>query len=130
MLGELLGIGALTNARELAIADGRLRVKRETDNGYQTVSAPIPALASITKSANEPRYPSLRGIMGAKRKEIKQYALADVGLDGSVGAAGAHAVALALATPPVREKGKVYTAADAADGAKAIFDFIAARGLV
>lgn len=130
MLGELLDIPALTYARELAVADGRLRVKRETENGYQIVSAPLPALASVTKSANEPRYPSLRGIMGAKRKEIRMLSLAEIGLTKAVGSDGARTEVRALATPPARERGRVYAAADASDGARAIFDFLRSRSLV
>src|ERR1700735_5413863 len=70
LLAEYLRVPALTYARELDVAGGRLRVKRETETGHQTVSAPLPALASVTKSANEPRYPSLQGIMGAQKKAI------------------------------------------------------------
>jgi electron transfer flavoprotein beta subunit len=130
MLAEFLGVPGLTNARELAVADGRLRVKRETDTGYQTVSAPLPALASVTKSANEPRYPSLKGIMGAKRKEIRSLSTAELELTKPVGADGARTEVLALATPPAREKGRVHTAADPGEGARAIADFLRARNLL
>ena len=130
MVAEFLGIPALTYARELTVADGRLRVKRETDTGYQIVSGPLPALASVTKSANEPRYPSLKGIMGAKRKEIRILAAADLDLAKPVGAAGARTEVLTLATPPAREKGRVHTAADPADGARAIVEFLRQRSLL
>ena len=130
MLAEYLGVPALTYAREVAVADGRLRVKRETETGYQIVSAPLPALASVTKSANEPRYPSLKGIMGAKKKEIRTLALPDLGLTKAVGGDGSRTEVLALATPPAREKGRTLTAADGAAGAHAIVEFLRERKLL
>ncbi len=130
MLAEYLGVPALTYARHLEIAGDRLRVKRETETGYQTVSAPLPALASVTKSANEPRYPSLKGIMGAKKKDIKTLTLADLGLTKAVGSDGSRTEVLALATPPAREKGRTVTAADGADGARIVLDFLTSRHLL
>jgi electron transfer flavoprotein beta subunit len=127
--GDLPGMLA-EYAREIAVADARLRVKRETETGYQTVSAPLPALASITKSANEPRYPSLKGIMGAKKKEITTLALADLGLTKAVGSDGSRTEVLELATPPAREKGRTVTASDGADGARAVLDFLKSRKLL
>jgi electron transfer flavoprotein beta subunit len=130
MLAEYLGVPGLTYAREINVAGGRLRVKRETETGYQTVSAPLPALASITKSANEPRYPSLKGIMGAKKKDITTLALADLGLTKAVGSDGARTEVLALAMPPAREHGRTVTAADGATGARAVFEFLQNRHLL
>lgn len=127
MLAEKLGIPGLTYARKLEVADGRVRVERETETGYMKVSAPLPALVSVTKSANEPRYPSLKGIMGAKKKEIKQLAAADVGLTVAVGTDGAKAQLVDLATPPVRAKGQVVQAPDPAEGARAIVQFLKER---
>ena len=127
MIAEKLGLPALTYARTLEVADGRVRVQRETDTGYMTISAALPAVVSVTKSANEPRYPSLKGIMGAKKKDIKQLAAADLGLTVAVGIDGAKAQLTDLATPPVRAKGQVIQAADAADGAAAIVTFLKER---
>lgn len=127
MLAEKLGLPGLTYARSLAVADGRVRVQRETETGYMTISAPLPALVSVTKSANEPRYPSLKGIMGAKKKEIKQLAAADLGLTVAVGTDGAKARLTDLATPSARAKGTVVQAADPAAGAQAVVDFLKER---
>ena len=127
MLAEKLGLPGLTNARSIEVADGRVRVQRETETGYMTISAPLPALVSVTKSANEPRYPSLKGIMGAKKKEIVQLAVADLGLTVAVGTDGAKAKLVDLATPPARGKGKVVQVADGAEGAKVIVDFLKER---
>ena len=127
MLAEKLGIPGLTYARKIDVADGRVRVERETENGYMTISAALPAVVSVTKSANEPRYPSLKGIMGAKKKEIKQLAAADLGLTVAVGVDGAKAKLTDLATPPARAKGQTIQAADAAQGAQAIVTFLKER---
>ncbi len=130
MLAEYLGVPALTYARELSIDGTTLRVKRETETGYQTLRAQLPALASVTKSANEPRYPSLKGIMGAKKKDIRALTVADLGLTKAVGSDGARTELIALATPPAREKGRTVTAADALEGARAIVDFLKERKLL
>jgi electron transfer flavoprotein beta subunit len=127
MLAEKLGFPGLTYARKIDVADGRVRVQRETDTGYMTISAALPAVVSVTKSANEPRYPSLKGIMGAKKKEIKQLAAADLGLTVAVGTDGAKAQLIDLATPPTRAKGQVIQAPDPAEGAKAIVQFLKER---
>jgi electron transfer flavoprotein beta subunit len=129
-LAEYLGVSGLTNARTIEFADGRIRVKRETDTGYQILSAPLPALASITKSAAEPRYPSLKGIMGAKKKAISTLKLADLELAHPVGGDGAKVELLELAAPPARSKGRIVTAADAVEGAKSIVDFLKERKLL
>jgi electron transfer flavoprotein beta subunit len=127
MIAEKLGYPALTYARKIEAADGRVRVQRETETGYMTLSAALPAVVSVTKSANEPRYPSLKGIMGAKKKEIKQLAVADLGLTVAVGLEGSKAQLTDLATPPARSKGQVVQASDAAEGAKAIVTFLKER---
>jgi electron transfer flavoprotein beta subunit len=130
MLAEYLGVPALTYARELSIDGTTLRVKRETETGYQTLRAQLPALASVTKSANEPRYPSLKGIMGAKKKEIRALSVADLSLTKAVGSDGARTELLGLATPPAREKGRSVAAADGAAGAAAIVEFLKDRKLL
>lgn len=129
-LAEYLGVPGLTYAREVSLDGGRIRVKRETETGYQTLSAPLPALVSVTKSANEPRYPSLKGIMGAKKKDIKMVSLADLSLTKSVGTDGAKVELLALASPPVRGKGSVVTVADGVAGARTIVDFLKEKKLL
>lgn len=130
MLAEYLEVPGLTYARKLSVADGRVAVERETETGYQTVSAALPALVSMTKSANNPRYPSLKGIMGAKKKEIRVVRLADLNLTHAVGTDGAKTELVDTATPPVRGKGRVVNAADGSAGASAIIDFLKERKLL
>jgi len=130
MLAEYLGVPALTYARELSVDGTTIRVKRETETGYQTLQAQVPALVSVTKSANEPRYPSLKGIMGAKKKEIRALSVADLSLTKAVGSDGARTELLGSTTPSARERGHTVTASDGAAGAAAILAFLQERKLL
>lgn len=79
-VAELLGIPSLTFARAVEVSDGMLRVERQTEGGYDVVECPLPALATVTGSAAEPRYPTLKGIMSAKQKAVEQISAGDLGL--------------------------------------------------
>jgi electron transfer flavoprotein beta subunit len=79
-VAEFLGIPNATFARHLEASDGGLRVERQTEGGYDVVETPTPALVSVTAAANEPRYPTLKGIMQAKQKPMETVAVADLGL--------------------------------------------------
>jgi electron transfer flavoprotein beta subunit len=81
MLAELLGWPQLTFAKSLEIADQIARVHRQTDTGYQVVEAPMPVVVTVTAAIAEPRYASLRGIMAARNKEVKQFNLTELGVD-------------------------------------------------
>lgn len=129
-LAEHLGKPCVTNARKAEIADGVLRVERETDNGYQNVHVPLPALLTTALTFGEPRYASLKGIMGAKKKTIATLTLGDLGLEKAVGTDGSKTQLLNFAPPPVRGKGETVEAADGQAGAQAIFDFLKAKKLV
>jgi electron transfer flavoprotein beta subunit len=129
-LAEHLGLPCVTNARKADIADGKLHVERETDSGHQKVSGPLPSLLTTALTFGEPRYASLKGIMGAKKKTIATLTVADLGLDQPVGESGSKTILETFAPPPVRGKGEVVEAADGATGAKVIFDFLKAKKLV
>lgn len=79
-VAELLGVPSATFARKVDADDGALRVERQTEAGYDVVTCPMPALVTVTGSAAEPRYPTLKGIMAAKSKPLEQLSLADLGL--------------------------------------------------
>ena len=79
-VAELLDVPSATFARSLEIRDGTLRIERQTEDGYDVVETPLPALATVTGSADEPRYPTLKGIMSAKSKPVEQLALSDLEL--------------------------------------------------
>lgn len=129
-LAEHLGLPCITNARKVEIADGKLEIERETDVGYQIVRAPLPALITTALTFGEPRYASLKGIMGAKKKTISTIALSDLALDAPVGANGSKTELESFAPPPVRGKGETIEASDGTAGAQAIFDFLREKKFV
>ncbi|MEX2421567.1 MAG: electron transfer flavoprotein subunit beta/FixA family protein [Actinomycetota bacterium] len=79
-VAELLGLPSATFARKVELVDSALRVERQTEAGYDVVTCPLPALVTVTGSASEPRYPTLKGIMAAKSKPLEQLSLAELGL--------------------------------------------------
>lgn len=125
-VAEHLGIPGLTNARHLEIANDALTAQRETDTGYQVVKCALPALVSVTMAVGEPRYASLKGIMGAKKKTIASLSAAQAG----VGAIAPKTELVRFAPPPSRTKATIVEAPDGATGARAIFNFLRERKLV
>lgn len=79
-LAEFLGVPALTFARKFELSDGRIRIERQTEGGYQVVESSLPALVTVTAGATTPRYPTLKGIMAAKQKPVEKLSLEDLGL--------------------------------------------------
>jgi electron transfer flavoprotein beta subunit len=81
LLAELLGVPQLTFAKKVEIGDGTVKVNRQTSDGYVVVEAKTPALVTVTAAIAEPRYASLKGIMAARSKEVKQLTLGDLGVE-------------------------------------------------
>jgi len=81
MLAELLGLPQLTFAKKVEVNGSAVKVHRQTADGYEVVEASMPALITVTAAIAEPRYASLKGIMAARSKEIKQLAAGDLGLE-------------------------------------------------
>ena len=107
-LAALLGRPSITFAKTVEIADGTVKVQRQTEAGYDEVECPLPAVVSVTAGVVEPRYPSFKGIMAAKSKPVAEKTLADLGIDaGSVGWAGAGQEIVDIAAAPAREAGEV-----------------------
>jgi electron transfer flavoprotein beta subunit len=128
-LGEVSGRAWITSANSLAVNGSTITVERQSDDGVDTVEAPLPAVVSVTKAINEPRYPSLKGIMGAKKKPQDVKSLADAGIDPSaVGEAGAKTKVLGVETPPARTAGQVVK--DEGNGAQQILDFLIEKKIV
>ncbi len=128
-VAERLHRPVVSQAAELTIAGEVVRVKRQTEFGYDVIEAPLPAVVAVSDAINEPRYPSLKGIMGAKKKPSDTVSLADLGLDaGEVGEAGSKTVVLALGSPPAR--GDARKIEGDANAAQAIVDFLAEKRLV
>jgi len=103
-LATELDLAQLTLAAEVTIDDGVVRVRRELDTATEVLTAPLPALVSVTDQANSPRYPNFKAIMAARKKSIATLSLADLGIDaGSVGSAGARTEVLEARARPARE---------------------------
>jgi electron transfer flavoprotein beta subunit len=118
----------ISQAAELQVADGKARAKRQTEYGYDVLEAPLPAVVAVSDAINEPRYPSLKGIMGAKKKPQETLSLSDLGVDGEVGEAGSATEVLALGDPPPR--GESRRIEDDGNAAQAIVDFLAEKKLI
>jgi len=129
MIAERLGIAALTGARKLTVEGTALTVERQTDEGYEVVTAATPAVVSVWDTINEPRYPSLKGIMAAKKKPIQTLSLADLGIAADeVGFAGATSEVVESAKRPPRQAGTKV--ADEGDGGTRLVGFLAAEKFV
>ncbi|NMR21533.1 electron transfer flavoprotein subunit beta/FixA family protein [Cellulomonas fimi] len=109
-LAAELDLPALTLAAEVAVDGGAVRVRRELDSASEVLSAPLPALVSVTDQANEPRYPNFKGILAARKKRVEVLTLADLGVDpATVGTAGARTQVVGAAARPVRENRVLVT---------------------
>ena len=129
LLAERLGIPQLSGARKLVIEGGVAKVERQTDAGFWGLEAPLPAIVSTWDSMNEPRYPSFKGIMAAKKKPVETKSLADLGVDaGSVGLGNAWTQVVDFAGRP--PKGAGVKVADEGDGADKFVGFLAEQKIV
>ena len=129
MVAEVLGLPALTHAREVTVEGGTVTVRRETDDGVVTLTAELPAVVSVGEKINEPRYPSFKGIMAAKKKKVTTLSLADAGVDAAqVGAAGALSSVVAATPKPPKSAGEKVV--DDGDGGAKVAAFLVAQKLV
>jgi electron transfer flavoprotein beta subunit len=128
-VADRLRLPLISQASELTIADGRARVKRQTEFGYDVIDAPLPAVVAVSDAINEPRYPSLKGIMGAKKKPQESVSASDLGVDAAhLGEAGSKTEVLGLGDPPAR--GDTVKIEDDGSGAEKIADFLAEKRLL
>src|SRR6266446_3377041 len=128
-VADRLRLPVVSQAAEITHDGGKLTVKRQTEFGYDVIEAPLPAVVAVSDAINEPRYPSLKGIMGAKSKPFETLSLGDIGVDaGDVGEAGSKTEVLALGNPPAR--GDSLKIEGDANAAQAIVDFLAEKRLV
>ena len=122
-IAEFLGLPQLTFAREITIEGQKAVIKRVTQTGYQTVESQLPAVITIASGSFEAIYPTMRGIMGAKKKPFTQLSLADLSIDASeVGEAGARERVMAIGKVEARAAGQVIK--DDGSAAQAIADFL------
>lgn len=128
-VAERLRRPVVSQAAELTITGSTVHVKRQTEFGYDIIETALPAVVAVSDAINEPRYPSLKGIMGAKKKPSETVSLADLGLDaGEVGEAGSKTEVLALGSPPAR--GDARKIEGDANAAQAIVDYLAEKRLI
>jgi electron transfer flavoprotein beta subunit len=129
MVADLLGVPALTHAREITVDGSSIRVRRETDDGVTLLTAELPAVVSVNEKINEPRYPSFKGIMAAKKKPVSTLSLADAGIDaGEVGPGGALSTVTSAQPKPPKSAGEKVT--DEGDGGQKIAAFLVSQKLI
>lgn len=129
MVAERLGWAQLTFAQKVTISGSDVTVERVTENGYATVTAALPAVVSVVEKINEPRYPSFKGIMAAKKKPVDSLTVADLGLDtAAVGAAAAWSAVSDFAARPAKAAGTIVT--DEGDGGVKVAEFLATQKFI
>jgi electron transfer flavoprotein beta subunit len=129
MLAERLGVPQLTLAQAVDIAGTEVTIRRMTDDGYAVVTGSLPAVVSVVEKINEPRYPSFKGIMAAKKKPVETLALADLPVDAdAVGLAGSATAVADFAARPPRAAGTVVK--DEGDGGAKVAAFLTERKFI
>jgi len=128
-VADRLRMPVISQISELEVDGGTVTAKRQTEFGYDRIRTSLPAVLAVADSLNEPRYPSLKGIMGAKKKPQDVKSLADVGVDaGKAGEAGSRTTVISLSPPESR--GDSVKIEDDGSGAQKILDFLVERKLV
>ena len=116
----------ISQVAELTVEDGKVTGKRQTEFGYDTIEAPLPAVVAVSDAINEPRYPSLKGIMGTRSKPQRAVSVSELGVDaGGVGEAGSKTVVQALNDPPPR--GDTVRIEDDGSAAEKIVEYLAEK---
>jgi electron transfer flavoprotein beta subunit len=128
-VADRLRLPVISQAASLELADGKAKVKRQTEYGYDVIEAPLPCVVAVSDAINEPRYPSLKGIMGAKKKPQDSVTTADLGLGPEeVGETGSRTKVYAVGEPPPR--GESRRIEDNGDAAEAILEYLAEKKLI
>jgi electron transfer flavoprotein beta subunit len=128
-VADRLRLPVVSQAAEVTHEDGKVTVKRQTEFGYDVIEAPLPAVVAVSDAINEPRYPSLKGIMGAKSKPQETLSLVELGVEPErAGEQGSRTQVYALGEPPARGESKKID--DDGNAAQAIVDFLAEKRLV
>ncbi len=109
-VAEFLGIPSMTFARKLEVGDGMVKIERQTETGYDEVESPLPALVTVTAGANEPRYPTLKGIMQAKQKPMETLSARDLEL--SPDDVKTTQEVMGMEPVPAKEAGEIVEAGD------------------
>ena len=131
VVADHLQMPSLTQVIKIDVADGKLTCERQAEYGYDTVEIELPAVISVGDAINEPRYPSLKAIMGAKKKPMDTKGTGDVGIDGGmVGETGSKTSVLALNPPPAKEAGEIIEDEDTNETVEKIVAWLDERKLI
>ena len=131
VVADHLHMPSLTQVIKIDVEDGALRAERQAEYGYDTVNVKLPAVISVGDAINEPRYPSLKAIMGAKKKPLETKAAADVGIDASkVGGDNSAAQWTGSKQPPKKEAGEIFEDEDTGETVEKIVAWLEARKLI
>ena len=128
-LAAVLDLPSVTFAKEVEVGDGAVKVRRQTEAGFNDVECPLPAVVSVTAGVVEPRYPSFKGIMAAKKKEVITLTLAEIGVEADeVGLANAGTTVLVSTPKPPKTAGEKIT--DEGEGGKKIAEYLVAQKII
>lgn len=131
VVADHLGMPSLTQVIKIDVEGDKLRAERQAEYGYDTVEVALPAVISVGDAINEPRYPSLKAIMGAKKKPLEKVAAGDVGIDSSkVGGDNSAAQWTGSKEPPKKEAGKIIEDEDTAETVEQIVAWLDERKLI
>ncbi|MET8998059.1 electron transfer flavoprotein subunit beta/FixA family protein [Amycolatopsis sp. NPDC004169] len=129
ILAELLGLPQVTYVREVTVDGSTIKATRETEDGLTHLEASLPAIVSVGEKINEPRYPSFKGIMAAKKKPVETFTIADLGIDaGEVGLANAWSQVTESAPKPPRTAGEKVE--DEGDGGTKVAEYLVGQKLI
>ena len=131
VVADHLKMPSLTQVIQMDVSDGKLRCERQAEYGYDTVEIELPAVISVGDAINEPRYPSLKAIMGAKKKPLDTKATGDVGIEsGQVGEAGSKTQVLGMNPPPEKQGGEIIEDEDTNETVSKIVAWLDERKLI
>ena len=131
VVADHLQMPSLTQGIQIDVQDGNLRCERQAEYGYDTVEVELPAVISVGDAINEPRYPSLKAIMGAKKKQLDKLSASDAGIEaGRVGEEGSRTKVVALNPPPPKEKGTIIEDEDTNETVQQIIAWLDERKLI
>ena len=131
VVADHLKMPSLTQVIKMDVADGKLRCERQAEYGYDTVEVELPAVISVGDAINEPRYPSLKAIMGAKKKPLDTHAASDVEIEADrVGEQGSRTTVLAINPPPEKEAGEIIEDEDTNETVEKLVSWLEERKLL
>src|SRR4051794_6524299 len=131
VVADHLEMPSLTQVIKIDVSDGKLRCERQAEYGYDTVDVELPAVISVGDAINEPRYPSLKAIMGAKKKPLDTRSTGDVGIEaGKVGGGGRQTSVLEINPPPQKEAGEIIEDEDTNETVEKIVSWLDERKLL